>query len=146
MFQWGAGLTDSGGVGLKIRQPDAEPRRQLLGLLERLEDEAAFDMGQRSSMRRAVHAPVTLGVIANGYKPLYRGWATDLSLNGLGLLTEHDVPMGALLYVNLESVAEEPLLVPIRVCYVSKLLGSTYRIGGAFEFAPQDDGQARLFA
>lgn len=97
-------------------------------------------------MRRAVHAPVTLGVIAGGYKPLYRGWATDLSLSGLGLLTEHDVPMGAVLHINLEAVAGEEMLLPIRVCYVSRLLRHTFRIGGTFEFPQNETDQARLFA
>ncbi len=108
-------------------------------------------MGLRSSKRRAVHAPVTLGVIAGGYKPLYRGWATDLSLNGLGLLTEHDVPLNALLTINLESVAGEELLLPIRVCYVMQMMSKTYRVGGTFQFMSHDMttreqfAQARLF-
>ena len=113
--------------------------------MERLDDEAAFDIGLRAGMRRAVHAPVSLGVMAGGYKPLYRGWATDLSLSGLGLLIEHDVPMGALLYVNLEAVAGEEVLLPIRVCYVSRLLSQTYRVGGTFNFDETDPGQSRLF-
>ena len=113
------------------------------------DDEAVFDMGLRSSMRRAIHAPVTLGVMAGDFKPLYRGWVTDLSLNGLGLLTEHDVPMDSVLTINLESVAGEELLLPIRVCYVMQLMSKTYRIGGTFTFMsddPRDDPpQARLF-
>jgi PilZ domain len=132
-------------VASDLKQLAGGPRRQLLGLLEKLEDEAVYDVGLRSSMRRAVHTPVTLGVIAGGYKPLYRGWATDLSLNGLGLLTEHDVPMGALLYVNLEAVAEQELLLAIRVCYVRQLMSKTYRIGGTFSFPADDPGHARLF-
>jgi hypothetical protein len=136
-------------VASHLKSQDASPRQQLTGLLDRLDDEAVFDMGLRSSMRRAIHAPVTLGVIAGGYKPLYRGWATDLSLNGLGLLTEHDVPMDAVLTINLESVAGEELLLPIRICYVMKMMSKTYRIGGIFSFMSEDPrdnpGQARLF-
>ena len=128
-----------------LKQLDTGPWQKLRGLLERLEDEAVFDMGLRSSMRRAIHTPVTLGVIAGGYKPLYHGWATDLSLNGLGLLTEHDVPMDALLYVNLEAMADEELLLPIRVCYVRQLMSKTYRIGGTFDFPDDDPAPARLF-
>ena len=128
-----------------LKQLDTGPWQKLRGLLERLEDEAVFDMGLRSSMRRAIHTPVTLGVIAGGYKPLYHGWATDLSLNGLGLLTEHDVPMDALLYVNLEAMADKELLLPIRVCYVRQLMSKTYRIGGTFNFPDDDPAPARLF-
>lgn len=117
-----------------------------MGLLERLEDEAAFDIGLRSVMRRAIYAPITLGVLAGGYKPLYRGWATDLSLSGLGLLVEHDVPMGAVLHINLEAIAGEELLLPIRICYVSQLMSKTYRIGGTFGFADNNrPQQPRLF-
>lgn len=115
-------------------------------MLERLEDEAAFDIGLRTAMRHAVYAPITLGVIAGGYKPLYRGWATDLSPNGLGMLIEHDVPMGAVLHINLDAIANEDLLLPIRICYISQLMSHTYRIGGTFVF-PDDDQQQqpRLF-
>jgi len=121
-------------VTLELIHPQANPRLQLRTLLERLEDEAAYDIGLRNSMRRSVHSPITLGVIAGDYKPLYRGWATDFSLNGLGMLTEHDIPMNASLTISLEAMVNEPLLLPIRVCYVSQLMTKTYRIGGVFDF------------
>jgi hypothetical protein len=117
-----------------------------MGLLERLDDEAALDNGTRSGPRRAIHTPVTLGVLAGGFKPLYRAWATDLSSEGIGLLIEHDVPMGALLYVNLSSVAGQQLLLPIRICYVSRLLSQTFRVGGAFHFDENGPQGSRLSA
>ncbi len=115
-------------------------------LLDQLDHESNIDPWQRIGKRRAIHAPVTLGVMAGGYKALYRGWATDLSPDGIGLLTEHDVPMGAVLYVNLESVAGRSLLLPIRICYVSRLLSKTFRVGGAFSFIDADPGNTRLSA
>jgi hypothetical protein len=124
---------------------EAGPRRLLHGLLERLEDEAAYDIGLRSAMRRSVYTPITLGVIAGDYKPLYRGWATDLSLNGLGMLTEHDVPMNASLTISLEALVNEPLLLPVRICYVSQLMSQTYRIGGVFDFQKNAEPGALLF-
>jgi hypothetical protein len=133
-------------VACHLKQHDSGLQFSLDSLLARLDDEAGFDTGQRAGNRRAIHAPVTLGVMAGGYKPLYRGWATDLSPDGLGLLTEHDVPMGAVLYVNLETVAGKELLMPIRVCYVSQLMKHTYRVGGAFNFTEGGPGQARLSA
>ena len=130
----------------KLKQSETSPKARLQAVLDRLEDEAAFDIGQRSMLRHAVYAPITLGVLAGGYKPLYRGWATDLSLSGLGLLVEHDVPMGAVLYINLETIAGGELLLPIRVCYVSQLMSKTYRIGGTFEFTGDNrQHQPRLF-
>lgn len=132
---------------LALGQSVTSPRARLFAVLDRLEDEAAFDIGLRTSMRRAVYAPITLGVLAGGYKPLYRGWATDLSLSGLGLLVEHDIPMGAVLHINLETIAGEELLLPIRICYVSQLMSKTYRIGGTFEFADDKrQHQPRLFS
>ena len=133
-------------MACQLKQHDAGLQTRLASLLDQLDDEADFDTGQRSGNRRAIHAPVKLGVVAGGYKPLYRGWATDLSPDGLGLLTEHDVPMGAVLYVNLETVAGEELLLPIRVCYVSQLMSKTYRIGGVFSFTEDDPHQKRLSA
>ena len=133
-------------MSCQLKQLDTGLQTRLASLLDQLDDEAAFDIGQRAGNRRAIHAPVTLGVVAGGYKPLYRGWATDLSPEGLGLLTEHDVPMGAVLYVNLETVAGEELLLPIRVCYVSQLMSKTYRIGGAFSFIEDGPQERRLSA
>lgn len=133
-------------VACQLKQPDTGLQARLASLLERLDDEAAFDVGQRGGQRRAIHAPVTLGVLAGGYKPLYRGWGTDLSPDGIGLLTEHDVPMGAVLYVNLETVAGEELLLPIRICYVSQLMSKTFRIGGSFSFTETDPQPKRLSA
>jgi len=137
--------TDSPGVTLEIIHQQVSPRQQLLQFLDHLEDEAAFDMGLRDSMRRAVHIPITLGVIAGDYKPLYRGWATDLSINGVGLLAEHDVPMNAALTVSLEVMGHEPLLMPIRICYVSQMMTQTYRIGGVFNFKSQEQQDSMLF-
>ncbi len=133
-------------MACQLKQHDTGLQTRLASLLDQLDDEADFDTGQRSGNRRAIHAPVTLGVVAGGYKPLYRGWATDLSPDGLGLLTEHDVPMGAVLYVNLETVAGEELLLPIRVCYVSQLMSKTYRIGGVFSFTEDNPQEKRLSA
>lgn len=144
-MQGGPCLADSGAVVCHLEQLDTGLKTRLASLLDRLDDEASYDIGQRGGKRRAIHAPVTLGVMAGGYKPLYRGWATDLSPEGLGLLTEHDVPMGAVLFVNLEMVAGQELLLPIRVCYVSQLMSKTYRIGGVFEFSSEGTGQPRLF-
>ena len=107
---------------------------RLQRLLEKLEDESSFDIGLRDSVRRSIYTPISLGVIAGGYKALYQGWATDLSPNGIGMLTEHDLPMNASLTVSLEAIVNEPLLLPIRICYVSQLMSQTYRVGGVFDF------------
>jgi hypothetical protein len=133
-------------VASESPQSGSPSNPRLAGLLERLDAEAAQEIGLRSSDRRAVHAPVTLGVVVGGFKPLYRGWATDLSAEGVGLLTEHDVPMGALLHVNLISVAGEELLLPVRICYVSQLMSKTYRVGGAFCFDDVGPGERKQSA
>jgi len=127
-------------VSLALHQSGPDNRARLTTLIERLDEEASFDESLRMLDRRAVHAPVTLGVMAGGYKALYRGWATDLSASGIGLLIEHDFPMGAVLYVSLDAIAGEPLLLPIRICYVRRLLKHTHRVGGTFEI-PDDEGE-----
>ncbi len=93
---------------------------------------AEFDLG-RSDSRYTVHAPVTLGVVLGQgeFKPLYRAWATDLSLCGVGLLAENGIPVGLSLHVNFETMVGRPCVLAIRTIYCKQILPHTYRIGAA---------------
>jgi len=145
-IQPGGSLADTPYVACKVRHSGESLRTQLKSLLKRLDADAALDIGGRSIDRRSVHAPITMGVMAGGYKPLYKAWITDLSPDGIGALSEHEVPIGSVLYVNLGSVAGGDLLMPIKVCYSNRLLPHTYRIGGAFSFTEDDPSRTRLSA
>jgi len=139
-------LADTFTMPQRLKQSGSGLEQRLADLLSSLDLEAELGFGQRSDTRRSIHMPVSLGVMAGGYKPLYRGWATDLSQEGIGLLTEHDVPMGAVLHVSLDAGSGKPLLLPIRICYVSQLMSMTYRIGGIFSFNDSDPRFSRLSA
>lgn len=112
-------------------------RTSLERLVEQLhhQEESVASAESRHETRRAVHAPVMLGVILHNhqtFKPLYRAWATDLSRLGVGLLIENDMPQGMELVVNLEPLLGRECLVPVRVVYCRRLLPHTYRLGLLF--------------
>ncbi len=133
-------------MACEVKHPDSDAHGKLDALIQRLESEADQDAGGRTDPRRSVHAPVMLGVLAGGFKPLYRCWATDLSTDGLGILCEHEVPVGSLMYVNLGPLLGESLVMQVRICYVSRLLEHTYRIGATFTFVDSDPSATRLSA
>ncbi len=136
---------------------EAQLNRMLHRLLDHLAVQSALecDDDRRDDRRQPVQAPIWLGVtpqtscepvmIEDGslpepldpqstFTPLYRGWATDISLAGIGVFTEYDLPTGVNLWVNLESLADEPMLLPIRVTYCKQILPHTHRVGAVFLF------------
>ncbi len=116
---------------------------QLLELLDR--DVVAEPTHGRADQRYRVNAPVTLGVVPGDdavhqpdiaqFKALHRGWATDLSPAGIGLLIEHELPANVTMHVNVEAMLGQPVVLPIRIVYCNQLLPHTYRIGGMFLLA-----------
>jgi len=132
---------------LKLVEPCVDP---LARVLDRLAMESRQPwQGNRREHREAVQAPATLGVmpdhvpleaetavLVDSFKPLHPAWVTDLSLQGLGLLVEHDVPTRVRMWVDLESLVGEPLVMPIRVIYCWPLLAHTHRVGGVFMNSP----------
>lgn len=129
-----------------INQPHPDAREQLEALVKHLNEDAEQTPSHRTLSRRSIYAPVTLGVIAGGYKPLHQCWGTDLSADGLGMLCEHELPVGSLMCVDLGSVTGSELLVQVRICYVNRLLKHTYRIGATFTFVESDPQATRQSA
>jgi hypothetical protein len=128
----------------------------VLRLIDRLADQSQEGgMGGRKEPRYPVHGPVPMGVRLGAaasisgdgwgalclldertvFTPLYRAWATDLSRNGIGLLAENILPTSAVLWANLQSLAGEPMLLPVKLIYCTQLLSHTFRAGGVFVFS-----------
>jgi hypothetical protein len=104
----------------------------LLSQTSSFDDESA-----RSHRRVAVWGPVNLGIRLEGaskMKALSRGWAVDLSADGMGLLTPHELPRGELMFANLEPIAGDDLELAIRVIYCQQLMPATYRVGVYFDW------------
>ncbi|MEQ9454999.1 MAG: hypothetical protein RLN76_10465 [Phycisphaeraceae bacterium] len=123
-------------------------------LLDRIDDQER-QMGQlnRSDIRRGISAPVELGVLSGPddpdaipnpkhFRSLYPGWLTDASPMGLGILTETELPANIKLWADLSRVAGDPLLLPLRIVYCTKVLRATYRVGAIFEFNQHDSTAA----
>jgi hypothetical protein len=116
--------------------------------LAQLDADAAVDgHSARCEDRYRVNGPVTIGVLTGDdagtglladnarFRPLERAWATDLSVVGIGMLSEHQVPAGMTMWVNVEALLGEPAVLPMRIIYCSQLLPNTFRVGAAFTFA-----------
>ena len=131
-----------------ITPPDP-PACTINAIVHRLGAEAvANKTNQRDESRVAVHAPAQLGLIkgqpaldASGpaaavhfaaFKSLFEAWITDLSPMGLGMLTGRDLCEYEALWVNLEDLADEKILMPVRIIYSNRLLARTYRVGVVF--------------
>lgn len=107
-------------------------RQMIETLLEDLRKQAAETSNQRRSDRHAIQAPLTLGVmLGQSYRPLYQAWGTDFSREGVGLLSEHELPGGMTLALNIEALLGRPCILSARVVYCKKLLPHTYRLGMA---------------
>lgn len=122
-------------------------RQRLFELLDALRVEVDGPLPETRGARRwAVQAPVLLGSaaprtgltaeasggewgLAGGFERLCHGWVTDLSEEGIGLLTEQRLEIGRCLDVSLQALLNRPVVVPIRVVYVRQILAHTYRIG-----------------
>lgn len=115
--------------------------RRLMALLARIADEKLwlgddrFD-ARRRACRHAVSTPIRVydfhqGLVASSPEP---AWATDLSLHGLGFLVQYPVHTGQTLVADLGELAEDGLLLKIRIAYCQQLLDHTYRAGASFVF------------
>lgn len=106
--------------------------------LHELGDQSSGLDERRAGVRHQFQAPLTLGINLGSddtYRPLYRGWGTELSRSGLGFLLEHQLDPGLQMWVNLESALRCRCLLPIRVVYCKQLLPHTFRLGATFTFA-----------
>ncbi|MFA9476742.1 hypothetical protein ACERK3_00410 [Phycisphaerales bacterium AB-hyl4] len=132
-------------------------RDRLFRLLDEIQAEGLHNPDDERRLRRwAVQAPVLIGtprgeapprMQLDGEKPgtvgfpfsqsfelICHGWATDLSESGIGLLTEQPLAMGEVLYVSLQALLSEPMLIPVRIVYSRRILAHTHRAGGSFMF------------
>lgn len=122
-------------------QPDAFPALQQL--CQQLAGEATEASTRRQHERLNVSAPVSIGIILRNdeqtttdgppqFRPLHQAWLTDLSLGGIGVLMEHELPRDVTLWINLNTLAQHTLLLPIRIVYSRQLLPNTWRLGACF--------------
>ncbi|MEX0886044.1 MAG: hypothetical protein WD009_06355 [Phycisphaeraceae bacterium] len=133
----------SAGTGLA----ELPTRQRLFELLDALRVEVDGPLPEtRQNRRWAVQAPVLLGTatprtgmtaeasagewgLAAGFERFCHGWITDLSEEGVGLLTEQRLEIGRALDISLQALLNRPVIIPIRVVYVRQILAHTYRIG-----------------
>ncbi len=100
---------------------------------------------RRNDPRRHVHAPVYLGVVpprceraplsrvpVSVFKPLDAGWAVDLSVAGLAMLSERPIEIGQRHWLRLDHVALRPTIVPARVLGCSPVDAGVYHARFAY--------------
>jgi len=111
-------------------------REALLHFMRHMAEDTAQTNDHRDEPRLSVHAPVTLGVVlgTDHYRPLYSGWVTDISADGLSVLVEREVPLHMDLFIDLETLLGQSFIAPIRIVYCKRLLTYTYRLGAALRW------------
>lgn len=125
-----------------------EMLRTLQAALQELSEQEQISVeNTRKFIRYAMQGPVLLGITLpneTSFKPLYRGWATDLSLSGVGILTEQSLPLDTPLSVNLSPCLNKVCVLPVKVVYCRQLLPHTYRSGATFQVQLPDDFEEPL--
>jgi len=97
--------------------------------------DAKIARGKRASQRFDLNAALKLGTRmgATPIKPLCDAWGLDLSINGVGMLTQQEFLPGRDVFLHLQSITGCPGWVKLRVIYCQKLVGTMYRSGAVFE-------------
>jgi hypothetical protein len=122
-----------------MSHPTPIAERQQAILLRRLEEELrqrqAEIGGRRSMTRYPFNAPVSISIVAADGSKLAMGeaWALDFSRRGIGLLAERVFAVGDVLVIDFgQRIDQEYSSARMRVVYCTRLLSSTFRIGGEF--------------
>ena len=119
---------------------EADDHRLLALLSDLTRDHATMGRESTDPCRRAyrhtISAPVRLhavehDLVASDSEP---GWATDISLHGIGFLAQIPFHSGRRYVIDLAQLTGSPLLLSIKVIYCQQLLDHTYRIGASFQF------------
>jgi hypothetical protein len=122
-----------------MSQPSPVAERQQTILLRRLEEELrqrqAEISGRRSMARYPFNASISVSVVRpdGSEQSMGEAWALDFSRRGIGLLAERVFAVGDVLLIDFGRRNEqEPASARVRVVYCTRLLSSTFRIGGEF--------------
>lgn len=100
---------------------------QLEAAADRLTDNDASSLApnRRRDPRRAVRGEIHAGIVPGScerltlgripvsvFKPVWGGWAVDLSLSGLALVTDRRIPQAQRWWLRLDNFATRPTLLP----------------------------------
>ncbi len=61
-------------------------------------------------------------------------WALDLSIGGIGFMSEHTINVGDVVYISFEDLIGTHSYIPIIVRNSRHLVGSVYQVNGQFDF------------
>jgi hypothetical protein len=114
--------------------PAVDPRHDQRGVLRWAADAVVY-LGQvpRSCERLELdRVPVSV------FKPLVAGWTIDVSLRGVGLVSETAAAEGARHWLGLHELAHRPLILPVRVQACEQLPDGLHRVALAFMQRPRD--------
>jgi PilZ domain len=73
----------------------------------------------------------------DSYKELCNAWAVDLSVGGMGFMTEQDICDEDVLYVSFEKLIGKPCFIPVQIRHCRTLVGNVYMVNGQFVY-PDD--------
>jgi len=120
-----------------IRQPASENLENTIPFREleaQLRQRAAAMREQRSAERLPLNTVVDLFEETDDefLSLKCEAWALDLSVSGIGLLTEHPIEVGACFVVDFEMSENERYSGRVRIVYCTRLIGSMHRVGAMF--------------
>ena len=77
----------------------------------------------------------------DNYRNLCEAWAVDLSIGGLGFMTERKIRDTDVIYVSFEQLLGKPCYIPIHIRKCIPLIGSVYQVHGQFAYPDEVEVQ-----
>jgi hypothetical protein len=106
-------------------------------LVTELAQRSAKMEDSRSDRRYSLNEPVSLWVVRpreTTPRLILRAWGLDLSYQGLGIISEKQASVGAMLIACLREKRPDELRVPFQPLFCRALIGNIFRLGGKFLF------------
>jgi hypothetical protein len=117
--------------------PASAPEQVIAGLVKELiRRDQKVQRGKRTHIRYSLNCAVKIGLVGDtgAVKPFCDAWGVDLSLKGIGLLSQQELLPGRNFCVGLQGLTGAAGWVTIRISYSQRLIGTMVRSGGAFVF------------
>ena len=76
--------------------------------------------------------------VDDSYQNLCEAWAVDLSVGGLGFMSEREFNVDDVLYISFEKLMGKPCYIPVHVKQCIPLIGTVYQVHGQFSY-PDDE-------
>lgn len=70
----------------------------------------------------------------DNFNILCDAWAMDLSIGGMGFITEQSIDDDTLIYASFEELMGKPCYIPLKIRRCARLIGNIYQIHSQFAY------------